>query len=467
VFNYSNLFGPHAVTEHDINIYRKEVQNILACAAQVRETGILEGHLSKSGEAELVLFPQLPYVKKGNINSPSSIERLQTLGKHAQEDIDLVINFGIGGSYLGNKVLFDVQCGEFWNSKTEEERNHFPKVFFAGNNVDARHITELIEYVKRDAKTRKGYKVLLLLISKSGSTIEPMANFMVILDMLKQAQIAYEVVAVTDVSSGKNETLLHRLAKTEEWTIFSVPDGVGGRFSVFSEVGLTLAAVIGFDIKQFLAGAADMDRACQETDVWKNPALLNALLKFIASEKYHRHIEIFMPYGGYMRSIAEWYVQLLAESLGKKIESGSGEYGRTPVAAIGTMDMHAQTQEHQEGRRNKVIQFLRIMEWKYRVHVPDVYSEFPKLEVLGGLSFRDIMNAALDSNAEALRRDGRFNAEYTLPKLNAYYVGQLLFMLCWSIFFEGQLAGVDAFNQPGVEVYKSILGPKLEKLKEK
>ena len=195
--------------------------------------------------------------------------------------------------------------------------------------------------------------------------------------------------------------------------------------------------------------------------------MLNAVLKFIASEKYGRHIEVFMSYADYLKSTSEWYVQLLAESLGKgeRRDGTKQPYGRTPIVAVGTTDMHAQTQEHQEGLRNKVVQFLTVADWGQDLIVPPLYENYPKLAAFSGLGLSDVLDAAKEANAAALISDNRFNATFVLPTLNAYHLGELMFMLCWSIFFEGELADVDAFNQPGVEVYKRLLGPKLTALK--
>ncbi len=339
-------------------------------------------------------------------------------------------------------------------------------MLFSGNNVDPRRTNDIISFIKRERiATTEPFKVLLIVISKSGSTIEPMSNFMIVQEALEKVGIDYEVIAVTDPHEGEKETLLHSLAREEKWPIFSVPDGVGGRFSVFTEVGLVVGAVIGFDIESFLAGARDMDQHCAKEDVFENPALLSAVLKFLASEKYNRHIEVFMPYGDYLKSVSEWYVQLLAESLGKHRGTGDVRYGRTPIVAVGTTDMHAQTQEHQEGVRNKIVQFLKIEDWEQDTIVPARYDKYEKIAAFSGLGLSQILGAALEANAAALKSDNRFNATITLPSLNAYHLGELLFMLCWAIFFEGQLAGVDAFNQPGVEVYKKLLGPKLASLK--
>lgn len=471
-FDYTNLYGASKVTAEDIAAAAERLNEAHQAIVYMRSTGIVNGHLSKDGQPERVLFTQLPYIQEGYINSPQVIDRLKNFSKSLRYTVDSVISFGIGGSYLGNKVLFDIHCGDFYNYKSVQERQGYPKLYFSGNNLDPRRTDELIGHLVSEAELKQGepYRVTLVVISKSGSTLETMATFMVAYERLKQTPgIEVAVVAVTDPAEGASETLLHKLAAEQGWPMFSVPDGVGGRFSVFSEVGLITAACIGFDIDAFLAGAQAMDKACQTDDIWQNPALLNAALKYIGAEKYDRDIEIFMPYGDYLKSVSEWYIQLLAESLGKRLNRDGQEvfYGRTPVAAVGTTDMHAQTQQHQDGKRNKIVQFVRVAEWDTDPVIPNLFPETAKLADIAGISLSQGMEAARQANSQALASDYRFNATFTLPKLNAYHLGELLYLLALSVAYEGELANVDAFDQPGVETYKRILGPSLQRLKNK
>ncbi|HWQ62604.1 MAG TPA: glucose-6-phosphate isomerase, partial [Negativicutes bacterium] len=312
------------------------------------------------------------------------------------------------------------------------------------------------------------YRLVLVVVPKSGATLDTMATFMVVYDALRQAGLDISVVAVTDPLEGEKATLLKKLALQNAWPAFAVPDGVGGRFSVFSEVGLVTAACIGFDIDAFLAGARAMDQACLEADPWTNPALLNAVLKYLAAANHGRNIEIFMPYADRLKAVAEWYVQLLAESLGKRADRQGREvfYGRTPVVAVGTTDMHAQTQQHQDGPRDKVVQFVRIGAWQPDPVIPAAFPAIPGLAKFAAIPMSQALDAALAANAEALSRDSRYNAVFTLPKLDAFHLGELLYLLALSVAYEGELADVDAFDQPGVEAYKRIMAPKLESLKQ-
>ena len=174
-----------------------------------------------------------------------------------------------------------------------------------------------------------------------------------------------------------------------------------------------------------------------------------------------------MPYGDYLKSVSEWYIQLLAESLGKSVDRDGKEvfYGRTPIVAVGTTDMHAQTQQHQEGKLNKIVQFIRVENWDEDYTIPNIFPEVQKLADISGVTMSQALEVARQSNAQALASNNRFNALFSLPKLDAFNLGQLLYMLALSIAYEGELADVDAFNQPGVEAYKRIMGPSLQALK--
>ncbi|MBR1806211.1 MAG: glucose-6-phosphate isomerase [Selenomonadaceae bacterium] len=475
-FDYDNLFGDGKVTQADIDEFKDAIAKAHEAMKVMRESGFIKAHLSKDGAPEKVYFSKLPYITeengKLNLNSPASIKRLHDLTEKIRNNVDAVVSLGIGGSFLGNKVLFDIFCGEFWNTWTPEQRKGLPKVYFSGQNIDPRRTGDIINHLKAMAANKQThgggkFKVMLMCMSKSGGTLDTMSNFMVILDALKKCDnIEVEIVAVTDPNMEK-KTLLKQLAVDNGWETFAVPDGVGGRFTVFCEVGLSTAAVIGMDIEKFLQGAQDMDKACQNDDIWQNPAMLNAVLKFVAYKKHGRNIEVMMPYGDYLKSLSEWYIQLLAESLGKQFDKEGNEVceGRTPLVAVGTTDMHSQTQQHQEGTLDKVVQFIKVDKWANDLVIPNVFPDAKKLADISGVTMSEALEVARQSNADALKSNKRFNACFALPELNEYHVGELLYLLAMSVAYEGELLNVDAFNQPGVEAYKRIMGPKLQELK--
>lgn len=469
-FNYSNMLGTQRIQSSDIVGMLPKLQEAAQSLKKLRCNGEVHGHLSKDGEFEPVYFTRLPFIQEGNPNTPASINKLKAYGQYIWETTDVVIFLGIGGSYLGNKVLFDIHAGEYWNQQNSMDRKGYPKIYFNGNNLDADQSSALLAELKRQAQYKKfsgqgKTSVMLVPISKSGTTLETTAAFLYFYEKLKAAKELFnlDVTVVTDLLKATEDSPLHQLALDNNWQAFDVKEGVGGRFCVFNDPGLITAAAVGLDIEALLAGAKDMEKECQSSEVAENPALLNACLKYLASEKYGCDIEVLMPYAMKLKSLSEWYVQLLAESLGKKFDRDGHEvrYGRTPISAVGTTDMHAQTQQHQDGRRNKVVQFIEILESTAHIKLGQPFKDVPAFAKYEGLEIGTGLKIALEANAQALCEDNRFNANYQLPQLNAYYVGQLLYFLMLSIAYEGELANVDAFDQPGVEAYKRIMKSKL------
>ena len=463
VFDYSTMLGDGRLSVEDINGLKCATNKAAEAIDVIRATGHAKNHLSKDGEPEPVFFMRLPYVKQDFPNNPRSMQKLHALAEHVREEVDAVIFLGIGGSYLGNKVLFDIFCGETWNCLSNEERKKRPYIFFAGNNLDPMQSLNLRSLIRNIGKTgeKKGdkFKVMIVPISKSGTTLETLTAFSYYYDKcISSDYIETEVAVVTGLDEATDSPLF-RLAKEHGWRYFDVKDGIGGRFSVLHDVGLVTAAVIGLDIEAILDGAKAMDMACRSHDVWENPALLNATLKFLAADKCNCDIEVLMGYGMCLKSVSEWYVQLLAESLGKRYDRNGNTvfYGRTPIPAVGTTDMHAQTQQHQDGRRNKVVQFLYVESFSKDIVLGNPFPHIPEFSKYYGLSMQKALKAAMNANREALDGDKRFSAMYSLPLLDEFHVGQLLYFLMLSVAYEGELANVDAYDQPGVEAYKRIM----------
>lgn len=468
--DHSHIFNEEAISQSTLSSYEGAIFSAAKKMNLLRQRGILAGHFSKDGTAEKVLFPHL-------VNpNPEKIKRLKRMADLAKDRYATVISFGIGGSYLGNQVVFDLFCGPYWNHSSKEERKGFPKLYFAGNNLDSESILDLISTIDLEAKSRqlhhKDYRVLIVLISKSGQTVDTMAPFFIAQEAFNEQGIEFDVWAVTapeDHENEKSETVLGQMAEENKWPRFEVPDGVGGRFSVFSEVGLVTAALTGVDIEEFIHGARDMELSCQSIHWQDNPALLNGALKWISATEYDKWIEVFMPYGNSLKSTAEWYVQLLAESLGKRkdLQGGLIEYGRTPVVAVGTTDMHAQTQLHQDGRRDKIIQFISIQDWRKDVKIPASVQRYEAFSKWNGIKLSAALEAARIANEKALASDQRWSSTIFLPTLNTYHVGGLLYFLILSVVYEGFMANVDPFDQPGVESYKRIMTPLLNELNNK
>lgn len=466
VFDFTNMFGENRLQQDEV------AQAIVECGSRadaavrsIRAEGVAKNHLSKDGTPEHVYFTRMPYVAEGNPNTEASIIKLLKYSKALRQQ-DVVVFLGVGGSYLGNKVLFDAFGGCHWNTNSTMRQGQ-PRIYFSGNNLDPVDCNGLVYEVERlaarHAERGQKLKVMLVPISKSGTTLETISAFTYFFDVFqKDPDIALDCTVVTDLTAAVEQAPLLQLAQRFGWERFDIKEGIGGRFCVMTDPGLVTMAALGSDIEEFLRGAREMDRFCQQANLEENPALLNALLKYMAYRK-GREIEVFMPYSMHLKSLSEWYVQLLAESLGKRYDRNGKivNYGRTPIMAVGTTDMHAQTQQHQDGRLNKVVQFLEIANLEEEAVIHNPFADVPFFKKYDGLDMNKALKVALAANEAALSSDNRYNAKFTLPKLNEYYLGQMMYFLMLSVAYEGELADVDAYDQPGVEVYKRIMKAQL------
>ena len=252
------------------------------------------------------------------------------------------------------------------------------------------------------------------------------------------------IVATTDKKTG----ILRQIAEQEGYKTFVVPDDVGGRFSVFSAVGLLPFALLGLDIDEITNGIKDMDLALKNTDIKENIAAQNALIQYLMDTKKGKDISVMMPYSSRLKYVADWYVQLWAESLGKN-EDLSGNHvhvGPTPIAALGATDQHSQIQLYNEGPNNKIINFIRVEEFDTILEIPRIF-EYTGIGYLGGKTINSLLNAEADSTRVALSDYARPTVTITLPKVDGYNIAQLLYMLEVQTAIAGELYNINTFNQ--------------------
>ena len=440
--NYDNLFvnsigAEHGVSKDDLAKYKPLCEKAFNQLANIRQGAVLE-------HGEQALFMGLPY------QEDKDLDRIISWAANVKENYTTVVSLGIGGSYLGNKTLHEALNHPYYN-ESEQARKGWPKLYFAGDNLDPARLKALLDVI--DIKTTK-----FLIISKSGGTIEPMSSFAVVIDAIQKVggSLKDQITAITDESKG----LLRSMVDDYGWDSFVVPDGVGGRWSVLSEVGLLTAAVTGIDIKALLEGAKQMDILCQEKDIEKNPACYYALLHFYLNKEKGKNLAVIMPYSNALKSITEWYVQLLAESLGKKLDRLGNivHAGRTPISALGSTDMHAQTQQHFEGDNSRVLTFIDIANFEENtLLIPDVFSNYEGISFLANKPMEGLLAAACLSNEKSLADAKRPTCHLTLTHLNEYTLGQLLYFFEYATAFEGELLNVNAYDQPGVEAYKKVM----------
>ncbi len=360
---------------------------------------------------------------------------------------DDILILGLGGSALGGKAVCEALLPPYWNFLSKEQRNNYPRIFFL-DNIDPDQMNSLLKIL--DLK-----KTLVNVITKSGSTAEVMAQYMVLKDLMEKElgdDYRKNVIATTD----KNIGILKQLSDQEGYKTFYIPDDVEGRFSVFSAVGLLPFALVGINIEEVTQGIKDMDLALKNTDINYNIAAQNALIHFLMDVKCGKKISVMMPYSNRLRYVADWYCQLWAESLGKERDKNNNivNTGQTPVRATGVTDQHSQIQLYNEGPNDKIINFLRVKEFDTNLEIPNIF-EYTGISYLGGKTMNQLYNAEADSTMASLIDYKRPNVTITIPKVSPYYLGQLLYMFEVQTAITGALYNIDAFNQPGVEQSKN------------
>ena len=360
---------------------------------------------------------------------------------------DNILVLGIGGSALGAQALSEALLKPYWNLLDKEQRDNLPKIFFL-DNIDPDQITALLEIL--DLK-----KTLVNVITKSGSTAETMSQFMIIKDKMHELlgdDYRKNIVATTDKQIG----ILRQLANEEGYKTFVVPDDVGGRFGVFSAVGLVPLALVGIDIDEIIRGIKIMDITLKNTDINKNIAAQNALIHYLMDTQKSKYLSVMMPYSSRLKYVSDWYVQLWAESLGKEFDRDGNKInnGPTPIKALGATDQHSQIQLYNEGKNDKVITFIRVDEFDNELSIPNIF-EYTGLNYLGGKTINRLINAEADSTAVALADYKRPNLTIHLPKINEYYLAQLFYMFEMQTAIIGELYNIDAVNHPGVEQAKN------------
>ena len=364
-----------------------------------------------------------------------------------QGRFDNILVLGIGGSALGGIAVTEALLKPYWNLLSDEQRNGLPKIFFL-DNIDPDTIKGLLDVLDLE-------KTLVNVITKSGSTAETMSQFMIVKDLLEKElgdNYRYNIVATND----KKTDILRQIAEQEGYKTFVVPDDVGGRFSVFSAVGLLPMALVGIDIDEVMNGIKDMDLALKNTDIFENIAAQNALIHFLMDTKKGKNLSVMMPYSSRLKYVSDWYVQLWAESLGKNKDKDGNDVhiGPTPIKALGATDQHSQIQLYNEGPNDKVINFIRVAKFDNNLEIPNIF-EYTGIGYLGGKTINELINAEADSTRVALSDYSRPTITITLERVDGYNVAQLLYMLEVQTAIAGELYNINTFDQPGVEQAKN------------
>ena len=380
--------------------------------------------------------------------TPEFLDEIQAVANTLREKCEVVVVAGIGGSYLGARAVIEGLSNSFaW--LVNDKKN--PTILFAGNNIGEDYLFELTSFLKDK-------KFGVINISKSGTTTETALAFRLLKKQCEDQRGKDEakdvIVAVTDAKKGAARTC----ADKEGYKSFIIPDNVGGRFSVLTPVGLLPIAVAGFDVKQLVAGAVEMEKACgKDVAFEENPAAIYAATRQALYTQAGKKIEIVCNFQPKLHYFAEWWKQLYGESEGKD------QKGIFPAACDFTTDLHSMGQWIQEGERS-------IFETVISVETPNEKLLFPHDdENLDGLNFLegkrvDEVNKMAELGTRLAHVDGGVpNILVNVPELNAYYLGQLIYFFEKACGISGLLEEVNPFNQPGVEAYKKNMFALLNK----
>jgi glucose-6-phosphate isomerase len=389
--------------------------------------------------------------KEGN----SELGRTLAAAKKLQDGVDRVVVLGIGGSYLGAKALFDALANTYHNELPDQVRLGKPRLYFEGNNVDNDALQDLLDLfevacVDPEIKAERWGAVV---ISKSGGTLETASAYRVV-----RAELARfyghssdnwrkYLTPITGPTGKLRDLSAADGFKDDE--ILKVPDGVGGRFSVFSAVGLLPAAIVGLDVLALLLGAAAMTRRFLEEPFERNPVLQYAAVNYLMATELGKNTRVMAVWSKKLESLGFWYDQLLSESLGKQSR------GPTPITVVQTRDLHSRGQQHQDGTRDKLVNNVFVKGTKHApIQIGMADRNEDDLNALARKTLPDVLKAAYQGTNQAYAESARPTTDLLLPSLSEHVMGQVMQMLMLATVVEGRLLGINPYGQPGVEAYK-------------
>lgn len=373
---------------------------------------------------------------------PDSLPPIEAMAAQIRRFPDVAV-IGIGGSSLGAKAVYQALAAT--GSDSSRPTLHFLE------NIDPYHLDTLL-------RRRSAEQVAVIGISKSGGTIETAIQYLILRQWLEkhlgQDQARRHQWVITDPAQG----WLRELAQREGIPSLPVPPKVGGRYSVLTAVGLLPLAVAGMDIRALLAGSAANAARCIADDPQNNPALEMAALFYLLDTGKNKRISIMMPYADRLQLFGDWYRQLWAESLGKKMDTRPGQppAGTLPVPALGTVDQHSQLQMYLESRLDKIFTFLALDTWEQDFSIPLSEADKKFFPYLEGKQVKDVIEAEFQATSQVITDTGHPNMTLRLPALNAHVIGQLIDLYQRTTVYAGLLYGINPLDQPAVEKGKKL-----------
>lgn len=407
-------------------------------------------------DAGFIDLPQKTLDDHRRRGEASTLGRALDLANRLREQADRIVVLGIGGSYLGARALFEALKSSYHNELPTEDRLGTPRIYFEGNNLDNDALQDLLDLFEKTCVDPEisAERWGVIVISKSGGTLETAAAYRVMRREaakyygLKSERLRELFVPVTG-AKGKLRDLV-RAEGFGENDILTIPDNVGGRYSVFTTVGLLPAAVMGLDVRALLLGAAAMTRRFLEEPFERNPVLQYAGVNYLMAEALGKTTRVLSVWSKKLEALGLWYDQLLAESLGKQGR------GPTPVTAVLTRDLHSRGQQHQEGPRDKMINNLVVKAPRQPdpIQIGMADNNQDELNSLSRKKLPDLLDAALRGTNQAYAEVARPTADLVMPMVSEHTMGQLMQMLMLATVVEGRLMGINPYGQPGVEAYK-------------
>jgi glucose-6-phosphate isomerase len=435
------------LNQDKVRLYYKNVTDKI-----IGEAGITQKELDEMASKTECLVKQINQERKAGKTPYRDLpykdnKKVKELANRLRENCENFVVLGIGGSALGNIALQTALNPYMYNLDDSQRRGARLFVF---DNVDPMQFGSFLDWI--DDKLDK---TVFNVISKSGQTAETAAQFSIVHKILLERfgieGVQKHIVATTDAKEGT----LRKIADQEKLMTLEVPDGVGGRFSVLSHVGLLSAAVCGIDIEQLLAGAGEMDKSVSNEDFYSNPAAINAAVNFYFCNKGNK-ISVMMPYSASLKDLADWFRQLWAESLGKAkgLDGKDVHIGPTPIKALGATDQHSQVQLYREGPNDKLFTFLQVKNFKQNVKIPGAPANVPELMYLSGIEMADLLNSEKTATEYALLVNKRPCLTVLFDQINEFTVGQFIYLYEVTTSIVASLFNINAYDQPAVELGK-------------
>jgi glucose-6-phosphate isomerase len=407
-------------------------------------------------DAGFIDLPQQTLDQHRRQGDASTLGRVLAQGARLREQADRVVVLGVGGSGTGARALFDALRSAYHNELPPEVRLGVPRIYFEGDNADNDALQDLLDLLENtcvDPAIREE-RWAVLVISKSGGTLETAAAYRVLRRSASdyytsdRAERLKELFRVVTGPAGKLRDLARAEGRKDE-EVLTIPDNVGGRYSVFTPAGLLPAAVMGLDVRALLLGAAAMTKRFLEEPFERNPVLQYAGVNYLLGEEFGKPLRVLAIWSKKLEALGRWYDQLLSESLGKQGR------GPTPLTTVQTRDLHSRGQQHQEGPRDRLVNNL-VVKTPRAPAIPVGMADHNEdgLNALCRKTYPDILDAALRGTNQAYHEAARPTADLVVPTLSEHTMGQLLQMLMLATVVEGRLLGINPYGQPGVEAYK-------------